>query len=269
MTAATARIVIKSPREIELMRAAGALVWRILEAVDALVQPGATTEEINAVVTRMIADAGATALFLGVKNPQAKFPFPASICASVNSEVVHGIPDRRPLKEGDIVKIDCGVRLKGYCGDSARTYAVGRVAPEVQRLLRVTRETLDLAIREIRPYERWSRVAREMQRLVEDAGFGVVRDFVGHGIGRDMHEEPKVPNYFDRSHKDADFELTPGMTLAIEPMVTAGRAKVEFRDADRWTIVTRDGSLAAHYEHTVAVTADGADVLTDGRGAAV
>jgi methionyl aminopeptidase len=157
------------------------------------------------------------------------------------------------------------VRLQGYCGDAAMTFAVGQTSPPIERLLRVTREALEIAVEEIAPYKRWSRVAQRVQRHVESHGFGVVREFVGHGIGRDMHEEPKVPNYVERGKRGADFELVPGMTLAVEPMVTMHRPEVEFRDADRWTVVTKDRSPAAHFEHTVAVTAEGVDVLTDGR----
>ncbi len=247
------------------MRAAGRLVCRILDALEGLARPGATTTELNAVADQMIRDAGGTALFLGVVNPQARFPFPASICSSVNEEVVHGIPDDRPLKPGDIVSVDVGVRLKGYCGDSARTFAVSGASREALKLLAVTRESLEVAIRGIRPHERWSGVARQVQRYIEEHQLGVVREFVGHGIGREMHEEPKVPNYVERGNRGSDFQLVPGMTLAIEPMVTAGRPEVEFRDASRWTVVTKDRSLAAHFEHTVAVTETGAEVLTDGR----
>jgi len=268
MSTATPKIVIKSPREIELMRAAGRLVCGILDELEEHVRPGGTTAELNEMASRRIRDAGATALFLGVRNPQARYPFPASICSSVNEEVVHGVPNERPLKEGDIVKVDCGVRLRGYCGDSARTFAVGRVSPTARRLMEVTRATLDLAIREIRPYARWSAIARKMQRFVQEHGYGVVREFVGHGIGREMHEEPKVPNYVERDKNAVDFQLLPGMTLAIEPMVTAGRPEVEFRDRDRWTVVTKDRSLAAHYEHMIAVTETGVTILTNGALAA-
>jgi len=263
MNATASKIVIKSPREIELMRAAGALVFDILSEIEEHVRPGVTTAELDELAANRIRSAGAEALFLGVENPQARFPFPACICASVNEAVVHGIPDETPLAEGDIVSIDCGVRLKGYCGDSARTVAVGKIDDATRKLMRVTAETLDIAIREIRPQVRWSKIARVLQRHVEGNGFGVVREFVGHGIGREMHEDPKVPNYSDRS---ADFVLTPGMTLAIEPMVTAGRSDVAFKDADKWTIVTRDGSRAAHFEHSVAVTEKGVLVLSDGSG---
>lgn len=262
MSTATGKIVIKSPREIALMREAGRLVSRVLDELAAMVKPGVTTAELDQVAARLIREQGATALFLGVRNPQARFPFPASICSSVNGEVVHGIPNDRPLAEGDIVSVDCGVRLRGYCGDSARTLPVGKVGPKVQQLLDVTRGALDLALEHARPHVRWSKVARLMQRFVEERGFGVVREFVGHGIGREMHEEPKVPNYVERSGRSSDFSLVPGMTLAIEPMVTAGRPEVVFADRDQWTIVTKDGSLAAHFEHTVAITESGLEILT-------
>lgn len=265
MIRTSARPVLKSQREIELMRAAGRLVFEVLEELQRQVRPGGTTAELNEAASRMIRSAGATALFLGVEHPDARFPFPASICSSVNAEVVHGIPDQRPLKEGDIVSVDVGVRLRGYCGDSARTIAVGRVSATAEKLLRVTQESLQIAIDGVRPYERWSAVAKQIQRHVEGHGFGIVRQFVGHGIGSQMHEEPKVPNYHDSRERDSDFQLVPGMTLAIEPMVTAGKPEVKFRDRDQWTVVTKDGSLAAHFEHTVAVTETGVSVLSDGK----
>ena len=177
---------------------------------------------------------------------------------------MHGIPNRRPLAEGDIISVDCGVRLDGYCGDAARTIAVGKPSRAVRSLMDVTREALEIAIREIRPKVPWSRIARQMEKHIAGHGFGVVREFVGHGIGREMHEEPKVPNYVERGRGGGDFELAAGMTLAIEPMVTAGTWAVEFRDNDRWTVVTKDRSLAAHFEHSVAVTEEGALVLSDG-----
>jgi methionyl aminopeptidase len=240
MRSAAARIILKSAREIELMRAAGRLVNEILCELQRRTRPGVSTAELDNVASQMIRDAGASALFLGVQNPQARCPFPASICSSVNEAVVHGIPNGRPLQDGDIVSVDCGVRLKGYCGDAARTFAVGRIAPETRKLLDVTQEMLVLAINEIRPGMRWSEVARKMQKFVEGQGFGVVREFVGHGIGREMHEEPKVPNAWGRGQKNMDFELVPGMTLAIEPMVTAGRPEVEFGEAEfRWAAVGR------------------------------
>lgn len=263
MSSSASSIVLKSPREIELMRKAGGLVCEVLDELESRVRPGVTTVELNEVAERMIRDAGARALFLGVENPQARFPFPASICSSVNEEVVHGIPDDRPLRSGDIVSVDCGVQLKGYCGDSARTFAIGQLDQQTQRLLDVTREALMIALREMRPNVRWSKVARKMQAHVEGQDFGVVREFVGHGIGREMHEEPKVPNYVERGGQD--FNLAAGMTLAVEPMVTAGSPKVEFRDRARWAVVTKDRRNAAHFEHAVAVTRDGVSVLTNGR----
>ena len=261
MWAAGKKIELKSPREIELMRAAGGLVGRILDEITGLVKPGATTAELDAVARRRIDEAGAEALFLGVENPQAKYPFPAAVCASLNEEIVHGVPDDRPLKEGDIISIDVGVRLKGYCGDSARTFAVGAIAPEARRLLDVTRTALEIAVREIKPFGRWSTVAHQMQACVEDAGFGVVKDFVGHGIGREMHEEPKVPNYVDRERRGG-FDLVPRLTIAVEPMVAAGNPTFMYRDDDRWAVITRDRSLAAHFEHTLAVTDKGVEILT-------
>ena len=264
MGSVDSKIVIKSPREIELMRVAGRLVWEILNEIERHVRPGVSTAEFDAIADRMIREAGATALFKGVTHPQARIPFPASICSSVNEEVVHGIPSDRPLQEGDIVSVDCGVRLNGYCGDAARTFPVGTPGKTARRLMDVTREALDIAVAHIRPGRKWSEVARKMQRCVEQAGFGVVREFVGHGIGREMHEEPKVPNYAERGRNATDFELLPGMTLAIEPMVTAGSYKVKFGDRDHWAMITEDRSLAAHFEHDVAVTANGASVLSDG-----
>ena len=265
MASPVSKVILKSRREIELMRDAGYLVYAVLNDIATQIRPGATTAELDEIADKRIREAGATALFKGVENPQARFPFPASICSSVNEEVVHGIPDHRPLVEGDIVSIDCGVKLNGYCGDAARTFAVGQVSGQGQALMDATRAVLDLAIREIRPGRRWSEVARQMQKFIESRGFGVVREFVGHGIGREMHEEPKIPNYYDRNQRGADFELEPGMVLAIEPMVTAGRPEVRFRDRDGWTVVTKDRSLAAHFEHDVAVTQTGSLVLSDER----
>jgi methionyl aminopeptidase len=261
----TSRIILKSDREIELIRAAGSVVHRVLMRMRELAEPGVTTGELNRVAEDMIAEVGGIPLFKGVVNPQARFPFPAALCTSINEELVHGIPGDRVLSEGDIVSIDCGVKLAGYCGDSATTIPVGQMSPEVTRLIEVTRQSLNLALDEIRPGRMWSEVARKIQAFVEGQGFAVVRDFVGHGIGRDMHEEPKVPNYWDNGQRPLDFELVERMVLAIEPMVNTGTHRVDYGDADRWVVVTRDRLYAAHFEHTVAVTATGVDVLTDGR----
>ncbi len=257
-------IVLKSAREIELMRQAGRLVWRILERMGELVRPGVTTGELNEVAEQMIANAGASALFKGVRTPHARMAFPAALCTSVNEEVVHGIPGNRKLVEGDIVSIDCGVKIEGYCGDSARTFPVGQVDDRVKHLLDVTQRALKLAVSEIREGRMWSTIARQIQTFVEGEGLSIVREFVGHGIGREMHEEPKVANYYDRSQKKSDFALDAGLTLAIEPMVNLGGAAVEYARPDRWVVVTRDRSCAAHFEHTVAVTSNGAEILTQG-----
>ncbi len=258
-------IILKSDREIELIRDAGRVVHGVLSRIRSLVEPGMTTARLNEVAEGVIEKSGGTALFKGVENPQARFPFPAALCTSVNEELVHGIPNDRPLKEGDILSVDCGVRLAGYCGDSATTIAVGKIAKNVQRLLDVTSGALDVAIREMKPERMWSEIAGEIQTFVEGHGLSVVREFVGHGIGRDMHEEPKVPNYWDESQRRLDFQLVPRMVLAVEPMVNLGTHRVVYSGEDRWVVVTKDGKYAAHFEHTLAVTEDGVDVLTDGR----
>lgn len=256
---------LKSPADIELMRHAGRLVHQVLTRMRELAKPGVTTADLNEEAERMIAQAGAEALFRGVETRQTKFPFPTALCTSVNEQVVHGIPSARVLQAGDVVSVDCGVRLNGYCGDSATSIAIGPVEPEVRRLLEVTQEALEIAIREIRPKRWWSQVASQMQAHVEGAGFSVVRQFVGHGIGREMWEEPKIPNYVDPGESRMDFMLLSGMVLAVEPMVNMGTADVEYGDSSGWPVVTRDGRYAAHFEHTIAVTDRGADVLTDER----
>lgn len=255
-------IILKSAAEIDLMRRAGALVCRVLDHVCAQIAPGVTTGELNAEAERLISEAGAEALFKGVVNPASSYPFPAALCTSVNDEVVHGIPGKRALKQGDILSVDCGVRIAGFCGDSARTIAVGEVSSEVQNLLNVTEESLHLAIGEMQVGRMWSEVASAIQKKVEAASMSVVREFVGHGIGQEMHEEPKVPNYHDRSQKKSDFCLEEGMTLAVEPMVTLGASDVMYADSDAWVIVTKDSSFAAHFEHSIAMTADGPVILT-------
>ncbi len=257
-------IVLKSAREIELMRASGRVVRRVLTHMRSLAVPGATTGELNAAAEELILEAGGVALFKGQTNPQARFPFPAALCTSVNEELVHGIPGDRKLVDGDILSVDCGVRLAGYCGDSATTIRIGRVPGEVDRLVEVTEQALALAVETIRPGRMWGEVAREIQSFVERAGMSVVRDFVGHGIGREMHEEPKVPNYTSRAQRKQDFRLEPGLVLAVEPMVNAGDADVRRADSSGWPQATRDGRWSAHFEHTVAITESGVDVLTDG-----
>jgi methionyl aminopeptidase len=258
-------IVLKSPREIELMRAAGRVVRQVLDRLQEVARPGVTTGELGRVAEEMINAVGGQALFRGVTTKKTKFPFPAAICASVNEEVVHGIPGDRVLKEGEIVSVDCGVRLKGYCGDAAVTLPVGKVAPAVQRLLDVTSTSLEIGLREMRPGRWWSEVAGAIQDFVESHGFSVVREFVGHGVGQQMHEEPKVPNYTDRKQRKQDFRLDPGLVIAVEPMVNMGSADVKSGDWSGWPQVTKDGKWSAHFEHTVAITPNGISILTDGR----
>jgi methionyl aminopeptidase len=257
-------IQFKSRREIELMRQAGRLVHQVHSRMRELVRPGVTTAELNAEAEKLIEQADAEALFKDYPNHKPGGPaFPAVICASVNEEIVHGIPGERVLAEGDIISIDCGIRKEGYCGDSAVTLAVGKVSEPVDRLLRVTRETLALAIEMIRPGRTWSEIAKAMQRHVESAKMSVVTAYVGHGIGTKMHEKPQVPNFWHRSWNSKDFVLREGLTLAVEPMVNLGKPDVRNGDDD-WTILTRDGKPSAHFEHTIAVGEDGAEVLTDG-----
>jgi methionyl aminopeptidase len=246
-------IVCRSAAELEKMRAAGRLVGEVLTALSKAVVPGVTTGELDAMAEKLIRAAGATPAFKGYHG------YPATICASVNDEVIHGIPSRtRALEEGDVISIDVGAQLDGYFGDSAITVPVGRVSEDAATLLRVTEESLYKAIERVKPGGRVSDIGHAVQTHVERAGFSVVREFVGHGIGQQMHEEPQVPNYGDAGRGP---RLSEGMVLAIEPMVNAGKPAVKVL-SDGWTAVTRDHSLSAHFEHTVAVTADGAWILT-------
>jgi len=246
-------IVCRSAAELERMRAAGRLVGEVLTALSAKVVPGVTTAELDELAEQLITSAGAVPAFKGYHG------YPASICASINDEVIHGIPSgRRVLVEGDIVSIDVGASLEGYFGDSAVTLPVGHVSEEAATLLRVTEESLYKAIEKARPGARISDIGHAVQQHVESYGFSVVREFVGHGIGQRMHEEPQVPNYGDPGRGP---RLAEGMVLAIEPMVNAGKPAVKVL-ADGWTAVTRDKSLSAHFEHTVAVTADAPWILT-------
>lgn len=255
-------ITLRSRREIELMRNTGRVVAEVLSKLQEIAEPGMTTGQLEAVAQRMTAQAGAEALFKGVKNPMAKSPFPACICASINEEVVHGIPSEKiVLREGDILSVDYGARLDGYCGDSAVTIAIGTIDEHKRRLMDITRSVLELAISNSKPGVRWSRVAGRMQNLAESAGFSVVREFVGHGIGREMHEPPRVPNFVSKELIANDFTLEEGMILAVEPMITQGNSKV-ITQKNGWTVVTKDGKCAAHFEHTIAVGENGCEVLT-------
>ena len=245
-------IVCKSPSEIERMRAANALVADVLAELGALVAPGVTTQDLDATAERLVRQRGAEPAFKGYRG------YPATLCASVNEQVVHGIPSARRLVEGDIVSLDMGVKLNGFFGDSAITVAVGDVSDDVRRLLRVTEEALERGIEQVQAGGRISDIGHAIQQHVEAQGFSVVREFVGHGIGASLHEEPQIANYGEPGRGP---RLAEGMVLAIEPMVNMGRPAVKVL-ADGWTAVTRDGSLSAHFEHTVAVTKDGPLVLT-------
>jgi len=255
-------VVIRTEKEIELIRTAGKIVGRILKKLREFADVGVTTAQLANVSDEIIAEEKALALFRGVKNPSASFDFPASICTSINEQVVHGIPSERKLADGDIVSIDCGVKLKGFCGDAAVTLMIGRVKSEVRRLVQVTREVLEIAVAETKPGRLWSDVARRMQQHAEKAGFGVVRDYVGHGIGRQMHEDPKLPNFVSEELLRNDILLRKGMILAVEPMINLGTWKVKVL-ADGWTVVTADRKPAAHFEHTLAVMKQNAAVLTE------
>jgi methionyl aminopeptidase len=248
---------LKSEKEIAQMRKAGLLVWRTHQVAAQLVKPGVTTAEINEAVEKFIADNKALPLFKGVPGP---VPFPAATCISINDEVVHGIPGSRRLKEGDIVSIDIGCKVNGWCGDAAVTRPVGKIDPEKQQLLDVTEGALRMAIQLLGECSTWNQVAREMEHFIKRAGFSVIEGLVGHGIGREMWESPQVPNYFSREH---DFPIRPGLVIAVEPMVNMGAKKVKVLP-DYWTIATQDGLPSAHFEHTIAITGHGPEVLTAG-----
>ena len=247
-------IMIKTPQEIEKMRRSGQVVREILEHVRKFVKPGATTQDLEVAAVQKMDELGAKPAFKGYRG------YPCVLCTSVNEEVVHGIPSaERVLRDGDIVSIDTGVIIDGFYGDSAITVAVGeKVAPRVRRLLAVTQASLESAIREVKPGATLGDVGAAVQEVVEADGFSVVREFVGHGIGTRLHEDPQVPNYGRRGQGQ---KLREGMVIAIEPMVNAGKPDVQVL-SDGWTAVTQDGSLSAHFEHTVAVTAEGAVILT-------
>jgi len=247
-------VSLKSPREIELMRESGAILAEVLEMIRNEVKPGVRTGTINAKAEELIRRRGGYPSFLKYKG------YPASVCVSVNEEVVHGIPGERELREGDVVSIDVGVRNKNYHADAAITVAVGEVSDEAKRLMSACREALEEAIRHVKPGAKLREVSAAVQRTVEGAGFSVVRKFVGHGIGQKLHEDPQIPNFVDGTF-NGELILKPGMVLAIEPMINAGGEDVEVAE-NGWTVVTRDGSVSAHFEHTVAVSESGADVLT-------
>jgi methionyl aminopeptidase len=244
-------MVLKTLGEIELMHAANGLVHRVLDHLTGMVAPGVTTRELDRAAEELIRDAGAVPAFLNYRG------FPATLCTSINDVIVHGIPDETELADGDIIGIDCGVLYKGYYGDAARTYSVGDIDDGARRLLDATRRSLELAIDALQPGGRLSDIGAAVQQHVEAAGFAVVRDFVGHGIGAALHEDPQVPNFGTPGRGP---RLKPGLVLAIEPMVNAGSPGVKV-DPDGWTARTDDGSLSAHFEFSVAVTETGPMVL--------
>jgi methionyl aminopeptidase len=245
-------ICLKSDRELETMDRANALVHRVLHAVEEAAGPGISTGELDKLAEEMIRADGGIPAFKGYRG------FPATLCTSVNDVIVHGIPNgKNRLRDGDLVSVDCGVLLDGFYGDAAVTFGVGTVSPEAKRLMEVTRKCLDDAVAAVKPEGRLGDVGAAVQVRAEEAGFGVVRDFVGHGIGRALHEEPQVPNYGKPGHGQ---RLKPGLVIAIEPMITGGSWRVSIDD-DGWTARTEDGRLAAHFECSVAVTADGRRVL--------
>jgi methionyl aminopeptidase len=247
-------IITKSADELEIMREAGRITALALRVVGEAVGPGVTTGELDAIAEAAIRDAGAQPAFKGYHG------FPATLCTSIDGEVVHGIPGPRRLLEGQILSVDCGAIVDGYYGDSAMTFAVGAVSAEARRLMDATQAALAAGIERCVPGNRLHDISAAVQAVAEGAGFSVVREYVGHGIGRSMHEDPQVPNY---GRAGSGPVLTPGMVLAIEPMVNAGAAAVHALP-DGWTVVTDDGSLSAHFEHTVAVTDAGPRVLTIG-----
>lgn len=244
-------MVLKTRGELELMDEANRIVHRVLDGLAERIGPGSTTRELDRFAEETIRGAGGVPAFLNYRG------FPATLCTSIDDVIVHGIPDDEPLVEGSIVGIDCGVVYKGYYGDAARTFPVGKISQQAERLLRVTREALEVAVGQVRPGGRVGDIGHAVQRHAEEAGYSVVREFVGHGVGTSLHEEPQVPN-FGRSGKGP--RLKPGLVLAIEPMVNAGGPEHR-TDADGWTARTADGSLSAHFEYSVAVTPEGPWIL--------
>lgn len=259
-------VTLRSSREIELLRQAGAVVADVLLKLQEVATPGISTGELDVIATDIAKAAGAAVLFKGVESPYARQPFPGAICASLNEQVVHGIPSKKViLTDGDVLSVDYGVKLNGYCGDAAMTYGIGKIAPEKQKLIDVTKQLLDIAIERAAPGIKWSEIAAEMAKYAKQAGFSVVEDFVGHGIGTEMHEDPKVPNYVSRELLRNDILLKEGMILAVEPMVNMGSKAVKLL-RDGWTVVTKDGKCSAHFEHTIAIVKNGCSVLTERAG---
>lgn len=250
-------VYLKTDEEVELLREANLLVGKVLAELAKVIEPGVTTKQLDTIAETFIRDNGAVPTFKGFPNPYG-LPFPASICASVNHQVVHGIPNDTPLENGDIVSVDCGTLLNGFCGDSCYTFKVGEVSDDVEHLLNVTKESLYKGIEQAVVGHRLGDISYAIQNHCESNSFGVVREFVGHGIGREMHEEPQVPNYGRRGN---GMLLKNGLCIAIEPMITQGKRDIAMLQ-DNWTIVTRDKKFAAHFEHTVCVRKGKADILS-------
>lgn len=245
-------IICKTPREIEIMREAGRIVALTHQELKQHITPGITTKELDQIAEKTIQKYGATPSFKGYNG------FPGSICASVNEELVHGIPGKRKLKEGDIISIDIGAKYNGYHGDSAWTYPVGSISESVQKLLDVTEKSLYLGLEQVKPDERLSNISHAVQTHAEENGFSIVREYVGHGIGQDLHEDPQIPHYGPPNRGP---RLKPGMVICVEPMVNQGRRYVKTL-SDDWTVVTVDGKWCAHFEHTIALTEAGYEILT-------
>ncbi|PWW19315.1 methionine aminopeptidase type I [Cytobacillus oceanisediminis] len=245
-------IICKTPREIEIMREAGRIVALTHEELKKHIEPGITTRELDEIADKFIRKHDAIPSFKGYNG------FRGSICASVNDELVHGIPGDRVLNNGDIISIDIGAKYNGYHGDSAWTYAVGKIDDDAQRLMDVTEESLYKGLAEAKPGERLSNISHAIQTYAESNGFSIVREYVGHGVGQDLHEDPQIPHYGPPNRGP---RLKPGMVLAIEPMVNAGSRYVKTL-ADNWTVVTVDGKMCAHFEHTIAITESGYEILT-------
>lgn len=252
-------IVIKSEGELALMREAGRIVAKTLQELKQAIRPGVTTGQLDKLAAEVISKHGAVSPFYNYPNHDPRLrAFPGHICASVNEELVHGVPGKRVLNEGDIIKIDCGAVYQGWIGDSAWTFPVGEISPEAMKLLEVTEGALYASIAQAKPGNRTGDMAAALQQHVESNGFNVVREYVSHGVGRSLHEEPQIPN-FGESGKGT--KLRRGMTIAVEPMVLAGHYDTEVRD-DAWTVVATDGNLTAHFEHTIAITDGEAEILT-------
>lgn len=248
--------IVKSDAEIDIMRQAGHIVGEGLKLLEKAVRPGISTGELDAIFEKHVRSSGAVPTFKGYRG------FPASLCVSINEEVVHGIPSNsRKLKEGDIVSLDAGATYKGFVGDSAITVGVGKISKKAQELIDVTRGSLEAAINLVGPDQKLSVIARAIQKHAEDRGYSVVKRYVGHGIGRDLHEAPQVPNFVQEPIRDFEYILRPGICIAIEPMVNEGTDEVKTL-SDHWTVITMDRRLSAHFEHTIAVTKDGREVLT-------